>query len=280
MLGITFFLLLSHLRAAPGVAQASPFTWEVPVDTSEFVLKGITRNGDTGENFDHIYVDIYKILEDGSLELVRADRYPGGKFAIWLHRNERYLLKMNYNDRAFLEGLLNPANARIENDVLSQIFILDEYQPEEQIVLGTKTGSEAPPVIISEAEIMAGTTNMDTAGLADAIIPEEIPEAYLTSEEKEEETSDTPAVEAGDPLPVEETAGQSNAEETEPLGTFYVFESTSFREEATHLSDVILRFAPGNEVTLLEKTDQYWWKVRFNDKTGWVKAAKLRQDWF
>lgn len=283
LLGITSFLLLSHLGPAYGIAQTLPSTEEaVTVDTSEFVLKGITRNGDTGENFDHIYVDIYKILEDGSLELVRADRYPGGKFAIWLRRNERYLLKMNYNNRAFLEGFLNPADAQIIHDVLSQIFILDEYQPAAPTAQDTKIEAKVPAVIVSEAEMMDTSTRTDTIETAFTNVSEERIDTMLTimEEEVEEEPLTVAEQTQENASSVEEASVPSEAEEIEVLGAFYVFESTSFREEATHRSGIILRFAPGNQVELLERTNQYWWKVRFKGKIGWVKAAKLQQDWF
>jgi hypothetical protein len=283
LLGSASLLLFLNLGVHRSVAQILPPPGKTTtIDTSEFVLKGITLNGDTGENFDHIYVDIYRILEDGSLELVRADRYPGGKFAIWLRRNERYLLKMNYNDQAFLEGFLNPADAQITHDVLSQIFILDEYQPEEHAVANAGTELTAPPVIVSEAEIMDATTDTASVDPADAASPGATPEIPPVADGKEEEAeaSDHPVVEEEDTPSAEDVAAPPAPDETDAPETFYVFESTSFREEATHLSGVILRFTPGDAVVLLEKTDQYWWKVRFKDKTGWVKAAKLRRDWF
>jgi len=67
------------------------------------------------------------------------------------------------------------------------------------------------------------------------------------------------------------------AEETIPLESFFVTEPTSFRREATHKSGVILRFEAGDKVDLLEKTDRWWWKVKFKGSAGWVKAALLEK---
>lgn len=58
---------------------------------------------------------------------------------------------------------------------------------------------------------------------------------------------------------------------------YIVTQATSLRQRATHKSNVLLRFAPGDEATLLEPTDKYWWKVVFNGKVGWVKKALLRK---
>ncbi|MCB0643136.1 MAG: hypothetical protein KDC44_15915, partial [Phaeodactylibacter sp.] len=61
--------------------------------------------------------------------------------------------------------------------------------------------------------------------------------------------------------------------EPRPYQWYTVTAATSFRMRATHESGILLRFAPGNKVLLLEKTDIYWWKVRFDGKVGWIKAA-------
>ena len=64
---------------------------------------------------------------------------------------------------------------------------------------------------------------------------------------------------------VEETAGES----------FSLTDATSFRKEATSRSGVILRFKVGAEVTVLEKTNKYWWKVSYEGQEGYVKRALL-----
>lgn len=242
----------------------------VSVDSSEFILQGITRNGDTGENFDHIYLDVYKILESGDMELIRADRFPGGKFSIWLRKNERYILMMNYNNRAFLEGILNPADAIITDGILSQIFILDEYDPKEDSKKKLEEQENATVdrnVIASTPSNSISTTQPITNRATTEPSPPRYDQAIDKTKIEEKKT-------------VEEELGHTSktlpSSDTEVLGIFSITESTSFRKDATHLSDIILRFASGDEVELLEKTNQYWWKVRFKGRTGWVKAANLQ----
>ena len=58
-------------------------------------------------------------------------------------------------------------------------------------------------------------------------------------------------------------------------GTLTLTGETSLRQDATHKSSVITRLYVGNEVELLEKTNQFWWKVRYRGMVGWVKAAKV-----
>ncbi len=80
-----------------------------------------------------------------------------------------------------------------------------------------------------------------------------------------------------DELSNTEAVPEQAATNTQPLGSFFVTQRTSFRKAATHKSDVILRFRVGDKVELLEKTNQWWWNVRFDGNTGWVKAALLEQ---
>jgi uncharacterized protein YgiM (DUF1202 family) len=61
------------------------------------------------------------------------------------------------------------------------------------------------------------------------------------------------------------------------LGTCIVTEKTSLRQSATHESSILRRLDVGEEVVVLEHTNQYWWKVVHYDKTGWVKKALLRE---
>jgi hypothetical protein len=58
-------------------------------------------------------------------------------------------------------------------------------------------------------------------------------------------------------------------------GTFRLREATSLRQGPSHETTVLLRFTAGNQVELLEKTNSSWWKVRYQGKTGYVKAALL-----
>lgn len=288
-LRLFYCLLLS--TSFPLAGSALPTDWttdSIPnEETVEFLLQGVARNGDTGENFDHIYVDVYKLLPDGSVAVVRTDRFPGGTFEVWLRRDERYMLMMNYNNTAFLEGLLNPADARIIDGVLSQVFILDEYRPD---LLTEKTEEETPAVEATNGLLVREDPKTPAPEPTYAALNEDTPDEEQTAMSQEppattpesqpappEESLDEPLLASDEEMPSEESEGEQAAPE-EPLGAFYLTGATSFRSEATHLSESMLRFATGDKVILLEKTDKYWWKVRFKSKTGWVKAAKLQEE--
>lgn len=59
------------------------------------------------------------------------------------------------------------------------------------------------------------------------------------------------------------------------LGTYSLTGSTSLRTGPDHSKSIILRFRTDDEVELLEKTNNYWWKVKYGDLEGFVKATYL-----
>ena len=61
-------------------------------------------------------------------------------------------------------------------------------------------------------------------------------------------------------------------------GVYQVTEKTSLRQSPDSQSEVLLRLPIGGKVEVLEKTDQYWWKARYDGRTGWVKCALLRKE--
>lgn len=64
-----------------------------------------------------------------------------------------------------------------------------------------------------------------------------------------------------------------------PTTPFYlVATATSLRDSPDSRASVLLRLPPEGRVELLEKTDKYWWKVRYKEKTGWAKAALLNAE--
>lgn len=63
-----------------------------------------------------------------------------------------------------------------------------------------------------------------------------------------------------------------------PASNIYqVTQATSLREGSHHTTNVLLRFNPGDQVEVLEKTDHWWWKVQYNGKIGYAKAALLKK---
>ncbi len=92
-----------------------------------------------------------------------------------------------------------------------------------------------------------------------------------------------PAIE-GTPIsttsPTDPPATEVKATETSipslPVGYYRLTQETSLRRGATHESAILLRFQPGDEVEVLEKSEKFWWKVRFQGKTGYVKSFLLK----
>lgn len=69
----------------------------------------------------------------------------------------------------------------------------------------------------------------------------------------------------------------SSSSESGTGSYYFLIEKTSLRAEPSSSSAVISRFAAGDEVELVDKTNKYWWKVIFGGNIGYVKAAKLEE---
>ncbi len=58
-------------------------------------------------------------------------------------------------------------------------------------------------------------------------------------------------------------------------GYYTLAQKTSLRESPDPQSKVLLRFRPGDEVKVLAASGEWWWKVTFKGKVGWVKKRLL-----
>jgi SH3-like domain-containing protein len=54
-----------------------------------------------------------------------------------------------------------------------------------------------------------------------------------------------------------------------------VSKATSFRTGPDSKARVLLRFEPGDQVIVLDDSGEWWWKVSFDGKEGWVKRQLL-----
>lgn len=89
-------------------------------------------------------------------------------------------------------------------------------------------------------------------------------------------TNSTPEPEVT--TPVEPAVTEVAEETTTPAATapeFTVTQRTSLRTEAASSSSVQLRLPEFATVKVLEETNQYWWKVDYKGKEGYVKKALL-----
>ncbi len=84
-----------------------------------------------------------------------------------------------------------------------------------------------------------------------------------------------------EPVPAEAApnSGTSSPPGAGDITTRYVLtKATSLRSQPDSKASVLLRFAPGDKVEVLESTGKYWWKVRFRNRTGWAKSALLKKE--
>lgn len=61
------------------------------------------------------------------------------------------------------------------------------------------------------------------------------------------------------------------------IGRYRMTGSTSLRYGPHHTEGVILRLREGDKISLLEKTDLHWWRVKYGDLEGFVKASYLEE---
>jgi uncharacterized protein YgiM (DUF1202 family) len=61
-------------------------------------------------------------------------------------------------------------------------------------------------------------------------------------------------------------------------GYYTLTQETSLREGPDSKAKVLARFDAGDQVEVLDDSGKYWWKVLYNGKTGWAKAALLRKE--
>ena len=108
--------------------------------------------------------------------------------------------------------------------------------------------------------------------------PVTTPAVTTTTEEETPVVEETPAVTAPatTSTPVEAVKEEEPVVEETPAPEFTVTQRTSLRTEAASSSSVILRLPELGVVKVLEETNQWWWKVDYNGKEGFVKKALLK----
>lgn len=61
-------------------------------------------------------------------------------------------------------------------------------------------------------------------------------------------------------------------------GTHTLTTATSLRKAPDGKAKVLLRFAPGDQVEILDDSGEWWWEAKFNGKRGWVKRRLLEKN--
>ena len=72
---------------------------------------------------------------------------------------------------------------------------------------------------------------------------------------------------------------ESANESVKSTGEYFTLTAkTSLRLGPSASERVLLRFAEGDRVDLISKTNVFWWRVQFKGKVGFVKAALLEPE--
>jgi len=224
--------------AAPASSAPSPSPDSDP--PRALMLTGTAFDVITGEVVKGISVDAYRINAQGEKELAYTRGFYNGKLSVPIERGASYQIIVNRYGYQTKEVVLENGRFRVLEGEVQRDFAL---QPQ--------TGSATPGTSTPAVE----------SGIA---TPRE--EKTSKIETPEEPRRESP--EEHSPIPY-------RAEPAPGYGTYQLTAATSFRKGPHHTHRVFLRFAPGDQVEVLEKTDKWWWKVRFRGQVGYVKAQLL-----
>jgi hypothetical protein len=226
-------------------------------------LQGTIIEKGTGATLQDVAVEVLTLGQDGEVQRAYTTLLHHSEFNLPLYPESTHLLilrKAGYEPEAFLIDK--------EQAMHKQTFALaPKKEVSNQEDQRTKGTVQYPPILtgiemgdfLDLSEIRTESSRL-LALIASQSLTEhiQIKEEYL-----ETEAMDFVAKEA--PSQPEEAS----------IGRFVLTASTSFRQKATHKSDVLLRFRPNDEVEVLEKTNKWWWRVRYDERTGYVKAQLL-----
>jgi len=84
-----------------------------------------------------------------------------------------------------------------------------------------------------------------------------------------------------EPAAAPQTPPVTELESTETTGAgqmLYMTKATSLREQPSGGAAVILRFEAGDAVQVIEKTNEWWWKVSYQGNVGYAKAHLMSSD--
>jgi len=231
---------------------------------SSDVLRGIILGRDLRDTLNEVAVEVFLLDQEGQIQRVFTGLAHSGKFSIPLLPASTHLLilrKKGYQSKSFLVEAAKTQEA--------QMFTLTGQQPSENPEEQLNRQKEEPlPPLLSSLE---GEAMIDIGGLrseSNKMLAMMAMSASLQSPVAAGEFT-----ERGAELSIPEPREEKNSGEA--LGQFEVTAATSFRQQATHQSAIILRFQSGDKVEVLEKTNHWWWRIRYKEQNGYVKARLL-----
>lgn len=268
--------------------EVFPPVEEKPAVKASYDLYGEVVDAETNLELTGIIVEVYK-KEIGGVETLSSNRpYNSGNFLKQLDRSTIHRIvikKSGYEDGelfVFPDDIGDMPELRELIMLQSKEMKVVEELPETTMVLAyeltsrTSLREEASSTSVVLERISVGTlmelvekTNKYWWKVNLNGVEGYVKAAYLV--ESDQQVSSSTNVKT----PVRNYSSSSSEMGT---GSYYfLIEKTSLRAEATSSSAVLLRFAAGDEVELVDKTNKYWWKVIFNGTVGYVKAAKLEE---
>lgn len=190
--------------------------------------------------------EVFTMDADGQRSLLLIGSVMNGKLSVELAVDQMHVLKLTAKGYQDQEVVLRKVGSQ---------------QSQQEIQKGIRLVPEPP----------ASTTPKP-------IYEEQEPVTVPKPEPKVRPEPTPPAREVTPSKPVEKPAETTEAPPSPSeriLPRFMLSKSTSLRKEATHESGVILRLRTGDQVEVLEKTNRFWWKVRFGQQVGFAKASLM-----
>lgn len=220
------------------------------VSPGYYLFSASIANLQTGLRVERAKYEVYTMSADGEQKLFLIGSVMNGTLSVQLAVNQVHVLKIMAQEYQVQEVPLRKVEMKkAQTEIRRQIKLV----PKE-------AGTEAQPHIPLESVA-------DTSSQVDF-------EAETTAPLEDTEPTSSP---------IEESTSSDSSSENAPLQAdlgapqFRLSESTSLRRAATHRSGIILRLKAGYQVQVLEKTNDSWWKVKFEEQTGFAKAALMEE---
>lgn len=279
-------------REQPGIERESPAEAK---SLSLYALKLDLLDETNREAVEMVYMDVYKIDKEGYRTLLRTGRYPKGKVATMLEASKDWhVAKISAYQYDTLEVRFQ---ADPEQTLARQWYMVRQSSGD---TLAVDTQAAEKPVIdtaaaTSPAEVSDSLQLDAAADKAAEPFPskQDPPEETVPSATPEDTPSETnppnqaqvPPQTEPDPLRRTDAPPQTEAPQPDPPAAsaprpqpsdYILTKRTSLREAPDSQSKVISRMPVGTELLLLERTNEWWWRVSMGGWEGYVKAHLLK----
>lgn len=228
-------------QVEPTTNQPTPSTpAPEPVSTElkpYVTLLGTARHVNSGEKLAGVMVDVYRIKPDGSEEIAMFKGFLNGDIQLSLKRGETYRVVVKKGGFADRSEQIMPVDMEGMNQ-LEKDFVL-QTGTTQSATIDQKQETESEPQATSDKEQVASS--------------------------EERSASDQP----------QETSRQEPA--TFKPGNFRVLVDATLQREPSESSKVLIRFSPGEQVRVLERVNDTWFKAKYLGVEGYVRAAVVER---